>query len=659
MSLKRKPICALLAVLFTGCASDLGQNPNTSGDFDPFAADEANLTALDGTCTFNTTTGVATLDASAASGAQTIIVAKRAVDSALMVNGTQCGTATTLLLKKLNVVGGAQNEKLILDFQNGVWGTGTTSGEGINIDLAAGTNSLGIRGGAANDTIAMGLSGTDKGIATNTDANKDIVVKASTISTTTVSLGDGNDTFTTAGGNGTTGVYGAAVTVYGGAGNDTFNQGTAATPGETIYGGTGTDTVTYASRTAAVTVSYGQALGPASADDGDPTYNSNAGEDDDIKDDVDVVVGSAYADTLTGPTLVSAVTSAGTTPPVLTTTVTAAPTAGNYRVECTTLGALTTWVFRWSSDGGSTWNTGVTSAATVALGATGITLNIAAGNAAVNNVWTFTVGASGVTLTGGAGNDTITGGGGNDTINGDAGDDRIIEVGTNALYSGADVFNGGAGNDLLDYSMRTTGIVVTMNGTTADDGESGETDKVMSDVEDIYGSTVADNITGNASNNVITGYGGADTLDGGAGDDTFKSMGTTTSDGDDTITGGSGVDTVDYSTYTTTVTVALTADGTADGSGGLVDGDPVTGGAQAEADVIKADVENVNGGTAGDTITGSPSANELFGAGGNDTITGLAGDDLIDGGAGTDVVDCGAGDGDIAMNAETATYCEL
>ena len=47
-------------------------------------------------------------------------------------------------------------------------------------------------------------------------------------------------------------------------------------------------------------------------------------------------------------------------------------------------------------------------------------------------------------------------------------------------------------------------------------------------------------------------------------------------------------------------------------------------------------IENVVGGSAGDTITGNDAANGLYGEAGNDSIRGMNGDDVIDGGAGND-----------------------
>ena len=89
-----------------------------------------------------------------------------------------------------------------------------------------------------------------------------------------------------------------------------------------------------------------------------------------------------------------AVTSAGTTPPAITLSGVANREI-DLRVECTTLGARGVAVVRTSIDGGKTWKSGITTAATISLvdpansdAATGITLNYANASAAVDNVWT-------------------------------------------------------------------------------------------------------------------------------------------------------------------------------------------------------------------------------------------------------------------------------
>jgi hypothetical protein len=93
--------------------------------------------------------------------------------------------------------------------------------------------------------------------------------------------------------------------------------------------------------------------------------------------------------------LITSVTPTGTNPP--TVTLSGNPVAGTdqYRIEITTLGARGTAVFRWSSDGGTTWTSSVTTAATVQLGSTGVTATFATGtNYAVDNVYTASAIAS-------------------------------------------------------------------------------------------------------------------------------------------------------------------------------------------------------------------------------------------------------------------------
>ena len=88
------------------------------------------------------------------------------------------------------------------------------------------------------------------------------------------------------------------------------------------------------------------------------------------------------------PFEMTGVTSAGTTPPVVG--ITGTPNGyHNLRVEITTGGARGTAVFRWSIDGGATWTSTVTTAATVALTGTGLTLTFATGtDYAADNVYT-------------------------------------------------------------------------------------------------------------------------------------------------------------------------------------------------------------------------------------------------------------------------------
>jgi uncharacterized delta-60 repeat protein len=148
-------------------------------------------------------------------------------------------------------------------------------------------------------------------------------------------------------------------------------------------------------------------------------------------------------------------------------------------------------------------------------------------------------------LDGGAGNDTLVGGAGNDTLLGGDGDDVLDGRG------GADLFRGGAGTDTADYSPRSRSVFVGI-GANADDGEAGERDNVLADVENIRGGRGNDTLRGSAGNNrlsggggddVLYGNGGRDTLLGGAGNDQLFAR-----DGDsiaDTLDGGDGTDRAD------------------------------------------------------------------------------------------------------------------
>lgn len=89
--------------------------------------------------------------------------------------------------------------------------------------------------------------------------------------------------------------------------------------------------------------------------------------------------------------VMGAVTSSGTTPPVITLTGTQVQPV-NLKITCTLLGARGTWTGAYSIDGGVT-TVAFTSAATVAVldvngTDTGVVINIAAGTAATDNVWT-------------------------------------------------------------------------------------------------------------------------------------------------------------------------------------------------------------------------------------------------------------------------------
>ena len=309
-----------------------------------------------------------------------------------------------------------------------------------------------------------------------------------------------------------------------------------------------------------------------------------------------------------------------------------------------------------------------------------------------------------VVIRGGAGNDTLTGG---PTFSspdfkawnrlfGDEGDDIVTGgTGRDELDGGpgADRFLGGGGfEDVVTYASRTAPVFADLDGSNGNDGEAGEHDTILPDIErliggaaddalrggtdtdDLYGGPGNDTLDGGGSWDVLFGGPGTDTLTGGSGDDVLTGEeGDDTADGGpgndkirlrnpapdagpdgndvakggagddiitsgtgtDTISGGAGLDEVRYTDRTARVFADLDAEAGDDG----VDG---------EHDTIATDVEGLGGGAANDMLTGNAGPNRILGGAGNDIVMGLAGNDTLDGEGGGDTVL--AGDGDDTVN---------
>ncbi len=234
-------------------------------------------------------------------------------------------------------------------------------------------------------------------------------------------------------------------------------------------------------------------------------------------------------------------------------------------------------------------------------------------------------------LSGGVGKDRLDGGAGNDSLSGGA---------------AADVMIGGAGNDsyTVDDAADTTVELA-----------AGGTDKVKSTVDYVLGAEVenltlagtaisgggndlANKLVGNASANILSGFGGNDTLDGqlgadqmigGAGNDTYM-----VDDAGDQVVelAGEGVDTVKTSVLTYVLTDNVEK-AIANGSGDFT----LTGNALAN------------------TLTGGVGADVLNGLDGKDALSGGAGDDVLNGGAGADMLTGGAGADQFVFNSLTVS----
>jgi Ca2+-binding RTX toxin-like protein/ABC-type uncharacterized transport system ATPase subunit len=285
-------------------------------------------------------------------------------------------------------------------------------------------------------------------------------------------------------------------------------------------------------------------------------------------------------------------------------------------------------------------------------------------------------------IDGGGGANTLTSGDGNDVITGGVGVDVIVAGGGSdavTVRGGADTLNSGAGDDrlIVDYSAFNAAVTGGVTGGDLAIGYSGRTADLGGNSIDFLTTENFTITTGGGNDNLTTGDGvdvltssagsdrldsgggvdtlvgglGNDTLIGGAGNDRFNYVvgdGADATDGgadDDTlaITGTASDDTINV--VVTGETVSGLAGGTVAGiehvmlslGGGSDDTLDYTGTVEAVTvdlstssasgfDIIGG-VENVIGGSGGDTLIGDANANDFVGGGG---------DDAVDGGGGID-----------------------
>ena len=213
----------------------------------------------------------------------------------------------------------------------------------------------------------------------------------------------------------------------------------------------------------------------------------------------------------------------------------------------------------------------------------------------------------GSTLYGQRGNDSLTGGDGQDVLWGGKGDDTLMGGAQFDILeggAGADVLDGGASIDYASYVLSDAGVTVNLAMGTAQGGHAeGDT---LTGIEFLWGSSHADHLTGNDLNNILIGGAGADTLDGGVGNDAAGYWGSDAG-----------------------VAINLA---TGETKGGHAEGDVLTG------------IARIFGSRYADHLIGDGGPhNSLSGRGGNDTLEGGAGNDTLEGGAGNDNLEGGAG----------------
>ena len=271
-----------------------------------------------------------------------------------------------------------------------------------------------------------------------------------------------------------------------------------------------------------------------------------------------------------------------------------------------------------------------TTKVTVNLGATdGINTVKSTDIDTILNIDNLIGGSAGDELTGNDGDNTIIGGDGADTIYSSKGTDTI-----DGSTSASDI-------DIMDYSNRTSNIVLTTVGSTytvIKTDDSNKTDS-LTNIEIVQGSNYDDEMTGDTGKDTLKGGIGNDTLNGGSNDDKLYGE-----SGDDTLKGGLGNDLLDGGAelvYGDTASyidrnekIVIDLDNSGNGT--------VIVGISGETDTL-VDIENITGSTIADEITGNDTVNTLLGMVGNDTLKGEGGADYIDGGADDDSITGGAG----------------
>jgi Ca2+-binding RTX toxin-like protein len=436
------------------------------------------------------------------------------------------------------------------------------------LDGGAGNDTADYSYSAAGVTVALVAGGTASAVAGIGDTD-------ALISIENLTGGAGNDVFTgTEGANVLTGNGGIDI-LSGLGGADTLSGGT----GDTLFGGDGNDLLIAAGAM------------PARAEGGTDTDTLSlrslaGGTTIDLSDPNDTRVRSVEAiDTGTG--------NAGLRLRLSAAAVEAISDSDTLRV---TAGSGETVEFvdaGWTLTGSGTFQRG---AATV----------IVDGAATV-------IRPLGQTLTGGPGVDTLTGSSGSDTLSGLAGNDTL---------------DGGGGIDTADYGYATAAVMATLvaGATVTAVAGPGDSDVLVS-IENLFGGSGNDTLTGDSTANLLAGNAGSDTLAGAGGDDTLRGGA-----GNDRLDGGSGNDTADYGYATSGLNVTLNASG----------GATVTVVSGSDADTLIS-VENLIGGIGNDRLTGNDAANVLSGGAGNDTLAGAGGNDTLIGSAG-DTLRGGAGD---------------
>ncbi|MFY8094595.1 MAG: calcium-binding protein [Niveispirillum sp.] len=277
-----------------------------------------------------------------------------------------------------------------------------------------------------------------------------------------------------------------------------------------------------------------------------------------------------------------------------------------------------------------------------------------------NDTLNAVAGSNGALLDGGSGNDNLTGGAhadmligglGNDTLQGGAGSD-FLRGG-----SGNDLMVGGAGSDNYEVDSITDRIVENA-GEGTDNIFTMVNYSLPDNVENLVIFSVASLTgTGNALDNVLIGFNGNDTLNGGAGNDTLEG-----GLGNDLLNGGTGADLMTGGAGNDIYLVDNLADRVAEGLAAGTDEvrtslDSYTLGANLEGLTYTGTGGfNGRGNMLGNRLTSGAGADTLDGGTGNDTMVGGAGNDTYIVDATGDIITEGANGGTDTVQTSLTRY---
>ena len=340
-----------------------------------------------------------------------------------------------------------------------------------------------------------------------------------------------------------------AVALHGNGGNDILAGGANA---ELLDGGADIDTASYVNSAVGVTVDLRLSTAQVSA--GDANGDTLTG--------IENLTGSAQADSLRGDS------------------------GNNVLIGGSGADALV-------GDGGI-------DAADYSASAAGVTVDLAAGTGRGGDAEGDTL-ATIENVAGSALADRLTGDAGANVLYGGAGDD-VLRGG-----AGGDVLDGGDGQDQANYQGSAAAVTVDLLNHTAAGGDA-EGD-ALTGIENLYGSSFDDRLSGDDGRNIIGGEYGNDILVGNGGDDAINGE-----VGDDRVEGGAGNDRL----------------------GGAAGVDTIFGGDGNDSIDAGADNDTVSGDAGDDRIYGGTGDDTLDGGDGNDTLEGAAGADRLVGGAGSD-----------------------